>query len=66
MTARVKTEHINRNSKRIWGSFELSDGSTTEFDIDRENSWNQWGNTTDNLYLTVPRLEELQAELFDF
>jgi hypothetical protein len=57
--ATVKTEKVNRNANRIWGSFKLSDGTTTKFEMVKGNGWNQWGNSTDNLYLTVSRVEHL-------
>ncbi len=55
-------ETVNRNKNRIWGNFKLSDGSTTKFEMRKGESWFQWGNTTDNLCLTVDRVEELTNE----
>ena len=34
------------------------------YEMSKENSWFQWGNTTDNLCLTVGRVEELTAEWY--
>jgi hypothetical protein len=59
---RVISEKVNRNSRRIWGQFKLSDKTTTKFEMVKGQSWNQWGNSTDNLYLTVERVESLCNE----
>ena len=59
----VVTEHITRTKNTIKGTFRLSDKTTTHFSIDRENGWNQWGNFTDNLCITVDKVEQLQNEL---
>ena len=55
----IKKETINRNSKRIWGSFKLSDGTTTKFEMCKGEAWFQWGNISSNMGLTVDRVEEL-------
>lgn len=60
--AYVKEEHINHNKRRIWGTFILSDGSRTHFEMKRGESWFQWGNTQDNLCETVNRVEKLCNE----
>ena len=64
---KVVSESVNKNSRRIWGYFKLSDGSKTQFEQTKENakngiSWFQWGNIKDNLGLTVDRVEELTTE----
>jgi hypothetical protein len=61
----IVTENVRRTRNTIKGSFRLCDGTTTKFEISREYGFNQWGNSTENLYKTVPRLEQLQQELFD-
>lgn len=55
----IVSEQVNRNTRRIWGKFKLSDKSVTHFEMCRGESWFQWGNSTDNLGLTVDRVEEL-------
>lgn len=61
---RIKSKTIQYlKDGSIKGTFKLSDRSTTHFCIDKEYGWQQWGNTRDNLYLTVPILEQLQTEL---
>ena len=62
MSVYVKSEQVNRNSKRIWGSFKLSDKSTSKFEMLKDESWYQWGNSTDNLCITVERVEKLCDE----
>ena len=58
----IKRETVNKNNRRIWGNFKLSDGSVTKFEMVKNESWFQWGNTTDNLGITVGRVEELTNE----
>lgn len=59
----IKREVIKRTRNTIKGYFCLSDKTKTIFDINKDG-WEQWGNTSENLYLTVGRLEKLQEELF--
>jgi hypothetical protein len=47
----------------IKGFFKLSDGTKTLFEIDKNGEWNQWGNNSDNLCLTVPFLEQMVRSL---
>lgn len=61
----VIREKVTRTKNTIKGKFYLSDKSITSFDISREYGWNQWGNSTENLGITVNRLEQLQNELLD-
>lgn len=61
----VIREKVARTKNTIKGKFYLSDKSITSFDINKTEGWNQWGNTTDNLFLTVGRVEQLQNELLD-
>lgn len=63
---KVVKESVHENKSRIWGEFKLSDGSATQFEMTREGlrslgvgAWQQWGNRTDNLWLTVGRVEKL-------
>jgi hypothetical protein len=50
----------SKKGKEVIGSFKLKDGSRTKFYISRDGMWEQWGNTVDNLCLTVPLVEELR------
>lgn len=59
MAEYIRSENIHRNKQRIWGSFRLNDGSVNKFEMRKGESWFQWGNTTDNLYITVERIEQL-------
>ncbi len=65
MNTSIKSENIKRTKNTVKGTFKLSDKTTTHFDIDRQNGWNQWGNSTENLGLTVDRVETLYAELLN-
>lgn len=56
----VINETIHQDKNRIWGQFKLSDGSVTKFERAKgDPSWFQWGNITNNLCLTVGRVEQL-------
>ena len=59
----VRSETVRRTRNTIKGHFNLSDGSKTQFSIDRGYGWQQWGNTRENLGLTVDRVEQLTTEL---
>jgi hypothetical protein len=48
---------------RIKGKVKLSDKSVTKFEIGKDGEWHQWGNTTDNLFVTVPLVEQLAREI---
>lgn len=65
--SKIVRETINKNSRRIWGYFKLSDGTKTQFEQTKENakngiSWSQWGNITENLGVSVERVETLTNE----
>ena len=62
----VKSEHITQTRNTIKGWFLLSDKSKTHFSIDRVNGWQQWGNSRENLGLTVDRIEKLQEQLNEY
>ena len=64
--AHIVSEKVNRNKSRIWGSFKLSDGSVTKFEMKKGESWLQWGNKTENLSQSVARVEILTTEWMMF
>lgn len=49
----------------IQGSVELSDGSKTEFSIQPNLGWQQWGNTTEKLFVTTPLMDDLVTATAD-
>ena len=55
----IKETKIMKYSKSIKGYFRLSDGTKTKFEIDKIGEWEQWGNSRDNLGVSVPFIEEL-------
>jgi uncharacterized protein YxjI len=71
----VVTEKVTykpNKTKRNWdglpyleGHFKLSDGTNTKFAVTHEQSWHQWGNSYDNLGVTIDRIEELEAKLHE-
>jgi hypothetical protein len=56
----IKSKKISYTKKTIKGTVKLSDRSTTKFEVVIGGEWSQWGNSTDNLSLTVPLMEKLQ------
>lgn len=56
---KIIKENIKQNKSRIWGNFILSDNSKTEFEMRKNKDWFQWGNSTENLSLSVDRVIEL-------
>lgn len=58
----IKTKKLvwGKKGKEVSGWLKLQDGSKTHFTIDRDGEWEQWGNTRDNLCLTVTFVENLR------
>lgn len=46
-------------ANQVKGWFKLSDGTKTNFTISSAGEWEQWGNTRENLGVSVPFIEEL-------
>lgn len=63
MKTKVKTTKLTEIKKGIKGYFKLTDGSKTTFSIDKQGEWYQWGNTRDNLCLTVPNVQRIVNDL---
>ena len=60
MTPTVKTQKITvLKSGAIKGHFILSDRSKTQFEIEKNGNWYQWGNSTENRCITVGYVERL-------
>lgn len=56
----ITRKKITETKNKIKGTFTLSDKSKTHFEIClKEKNWYQWGNTTDNLCLSVPLVEDM-------
>jgi hypothetical protein len=49
-----------KKGMEVSGWFKLQDGSKTHFTIDRDGEWEQWGNTRDNLGVSVSFVEQLR------
>lgn len=60
----ISKELITRNEKGLITEvvFTLSDGTTITAGP-CGNSWEQWGASTDKLWITSPRLDELNPEM---
>lgn len=50
---------------RIEGTITLADGSTSEFSLDLEYGWQQFGATPERLGRTVSLMDALESALFD-
>ena len=59
METYIKSRKINSNNKRIWGSFELSDRTTSKFEMRKGDAWYQWGNSTENLCITTEEVDKI-------
>lgn len=52
--------NIKREIKQgIKGTLQLKDGSKTQFEVDPQGEFKQWGNTPENLEVTIPLMVEL-------
>ena len=67
-----KVTYKPNKTKKNWdgcpyleGFFTLSDGTKTRFAVTRTEGWHQWGNSTDNMGITVDRIEELTSLLIE-
>jgi hypothetical protein len=60
-----KTQRNYDGKPYLEGYFKLSDGSKTRFAASQTDGWQQWGNSTENLGLTVDRIEELTSLLIE-
>ena len=61
----VKSRTITELKTKVKGKFVLSDKSVTKFEIDRKTGeWKQWGNSTDNLCISVKEIEKLTEQYF--
>lgn len=67
MNTYIKTKKITyyKNGK-IRGSLKLSDKSVTKFEITEDGEWFQWGNHPDNLCISVPLVEKLREERYNY
>lgn len=63
MITTIRSTKLRETKNFIKGVFRLSDKTKTSFEIDkRSGNWYQWGNTTDNLCISVPKIEKIIYE----
>ena len=56
----IKSKEVTfTNDNQVKGWLKLKDGTKTFFNIDNNGEWEQWGNTRDNLGVSVAFIEEL-------
>jgi len=66
MNTKIKSTKSVELKKSIKGSFTLTDGTKTIFEIDKEKgTWDQWNNTTENLCITTSEVERISNEYFN-
>ena len=57
---KIKSKKITETKNFIKGYFLLTDKSKTKFEINKKTQeWNQWGNSNENLFLSVSRIENI-------
>ena len=57
---RIVATKLTETKYYIKGQFKLSDKTITKFEIDKQSGeWNQWGNSTSNLCITVEKIQAL-------
>ena len=61
--SKIVKQKIIKTKNKISGKFYLKDKSITSFEITKDYGWKQWGNHNENLWVTVPILEQLEKEL---
>lgn len=59
----IKTKKVNFIKNEIKGWFRLTDGTKTQFSVDAQGNFSQWGNSTENLTLSIPFLIDLSTFL---
>jgi hypothetical protein len=64
MKTQIKSKKITETKNFIKGCFLLTDKSKTKFEIDKKTQeWNQWGNSNENLCLSVPQILNMINQL---
>jgi hypothetical protein len=59
----IKSEKVIFEGNKARGWLKLKDGTKTFFNIDNNGEWEQWGNTKDNLCLSVPFMLQISEFL---
>jgi len=62
MATKIKGTKVTTTKKQVKGVIYLTDKTKTNFLIDKDGQWEQWGNCTDNLCLSVGFVERLANE----
>jgi hypothetical protein len=64
MNTKIKSKKITETKNYIKGYFLLTDKSKTKFEISKKTQeWNQWGNSNENLFLSVSLIENIIEQL---
>ena len=59
----IKSKKVTFGDNQVKGWLKLKDGTKTFFNIDNNGEWEQWGNTKDNLCLSVPFMLQISEFL---
>lgn len=62
MATKIKGTKVTTTKKQVKGVIYLTDKTKTNFLIDKNGQWEQWGNCIDNLCLSVGFVERLANE----
>jgi hypothetical protein len=56
---KIKTKSVKFLTSKVKGWLKLTDGSKTHFEVQNNGEWEQWGNSRENLCVSVPFIYEL-------
>jgi len=56
---KIKSKSVKFLKSKVKGWLRLTDGSKTNFEVQENGEWEQWGNSRENLCVSVPFMYEL-------
>jgi hypothetical protein len=56
---KIKSKSVKFLTSKVKGWLKLTDGSKTHFEVQNNGEWEQWGNSRENLCVSVPFMYEL-------
>lgn len=62
MATKIKGTKVTATKNQVKGVIYLTDKTKTNFSINKYGQWEQWGNNTENLCLSVGYVERLANE----
>ena len=62
----VKDTKLTKSKNNvIKGYFKLTDGTKTQFEVDSNGEWNQWGNNPNNMCVTTQKVMNFANSLIN-